>query len=202
MKILLTALTCLFAFEIQAIESEKLFENYQIRMVKVKVQAGEEIGLHRDEHPQVVFALKGGTITRLEADGSKTDVQFPTGQTVLRNVDPINEMHRSVNNGSEDIELIIVQLKSTSTLPKTLDDNTHEVAVDIHIQCPMSDELKSFVKSIPENDTTPPTFDEWQSSFVNNMTQLIRLVKSGKVRHSEWSVQTDDRLPIKVNANP
>ena len=106
----ITALSCLLAFEIQAMEYEPLFENEQINVAKVKVQAGEEIGLHRDAYPQVIFALKGGIITRLEADGRKVDVHFPTGQTVVRGVDPIDELHKSVNNGSEEIELIIIQL--------------------------------------------------------------------------------------------
>ena len=44
--------------------------------------AHEEIGLHRDDFPQVIVSLKGGTITRLEADGSTTDVKFPKGEPV------------------------------------------------------------------------------------------------------------------------
>ena len=64
-------------------EYEPLFENEQINVAKVKVQAGEEIGLHRDAYPQVVFALKGGIITRLEADGRKVDVHSPTGQQLF-----------------------------------------------------------------------------------------------------------------------
>lgn len=34
-------------------------------------------------HPQVVIALKGGTIKSLEADGQATDVAFPTGKAVF-----------------------------------------------------------------------------------------------------------------------
>jgi len=105
----ITALACLFAFEIQAMEYEPLFENDQINVAKVKVQAGEEIGLHRDAYPQVVFAIKGGTCTRLEADGRKVDVHFPTGQVVIREADPIDEMHKGVN-GPAELELIVIQL--------------------------------------------------------------------------------------------
>jgi hypothetical protein len=71
----------------------------------------EEIGLHRDAYPQIVVALQGGIITRLEADGSKVDVNFPTGQAVSREVDPPDQLHKSVNNSSDPVELIIIQLK-------------------------------------------------------------------------------------------
>lgn len=71
----------------------------------------EEIGLHRDIYPQVVIASKGGTITRLEADGTTTDVDFPTAVAVYRPGDPLGVLHRSVNRSPETIELIIIHLK-------------------------------------------------------------------------------------------
>lgn len=70
----------------------------------------------------------------------------------------------------------------------------HEIAVDIRIDCPMSQELEEFVQSIPTAGNYSSPFGEWKSSFVHNMTQLIRLVESEKIRNSFWSVKTDDRL--------
>jgi hypothetical protein len=98
--------TCL-----SAVESEIQFENDKVRVIKTKVNAHEEIGLHRDELPAVVISPKGGTITRLEADGTKTEVVFPKGTAVYRPVDPIGELHRSVNNTCKTVEMIIIQLK-------------------------------------------------------------------------------------------
>lgn len=112
MKSILLGLVCLASASAQALEYELQFENNQICIAKAKIQPHEEIGLHRDVYPQVVIALKGGTITRLEADGRVTEVQFPTGVAVIREADPKDELHKSVNNSSESVELVIIQLKN------------------------------------------------------------------------------------------
>jgi hypothetical protein len=92
-------------------EYEMLLDNDKVRVSRVKIMAGEEVGLHRDEYPAVVIALQGGTITRLEADGTTTDVVFPSNVPVFRPIDPPDLLHRSVNSSSNAIELIVTQLK-------------------------------------------------------------------------------------------
>ncbi|WP_068466661.1 cupin domain-containing protein [Candidatus Protochlamydia phocaeensis] len=198
MKKVLAILMCSRFFQIQALEYEQQFENDQICIGKATIAPHEEIGLHRDMHPQVVIALKGGTITRLEADGRTTDVKFPTGKAIFRKADPENEQHRSVNNSSEPVELIIIQLKNSQSVNQKVDEESHDIAIDIKINCPMSTELKDFVKSIPPAGNYSSSFEEWKSSFVNNMTNLIRLVESEKISNSFWSVKTDDRLSQEV----
>lgn len=193
MKKLLAIFICFLTAQMQAVEYEHQFENDQISIGKVTIAPREEIGLHRDAYPQVVIALKGGTITRLETDGRTTDVQFPTGKAVFRNQDPENEQHRSVNNSSEPVELMIIQLKNRPPIDTSADEKSHEVAVEVKINCPMSAELKDFVKSIPSADNSSPSFEEWKASFINNMTQLIRLVDSEKVNNSFWSAKVDER---------
>lgn len=193
MKKLLVTLIFVLSFEMHALEYEQQFENDQICIAKVKISPHEEIGLHRDVYPQVVIALKGGTITRLEANGEETDVQFPTGVTVFREADKELGTHKSVNNSSESVELIIIQLKNIKPVNKT-DENSHEIAIDIKINCPMSNELKEFVRSIPPTGNYSVSFGEWKSSFVNNMTKLIQLIESEKVMNSYWSAKADNRL--------
>lgn len=100
MKRILAAIACMLAFALPALEYEVQFENEQVNVARVKVM------------PQIVIALQGGTITRLEQNGTKTEVQFPTGKAVFREVDPPEQLHCSVNDSSEAVELIIVQLKS------------------------------------------------------------------------------------------
>lgn len=112
MKRLLLGLFCLLAIELQAVDYEVQLENDFVHVACAKIMPQEEIGLHRDAIPQVVIALQGGVITRLEADGSITEVNFPTGQAVFRGIDPPDQFHKSVNNTSTPIELIIIQLKS------------------------------------------------------------------------------------------
>jgi hypothetical protein len=112
MKSVLFGVLCLISIEVLSMEYEVQFENDQVHVAKAKIMGNEEIGLHRDVYPQVVIALKGGTITRLESDGRLTGVEFPTGTPVFRKPDPENELHRSVNNSSDPVELIIIQLKN------------------------------------------------------------------------------------------
>lgn len=176
---------------IQALEYEPQFENDQISVAKAKIQPHEEIGLHRDAYPQVVIALKGGTITHLEADGRVTEVHFPTGVAVVREADPQDELHKSVNNSSESVELLIFQLKNSPPIAEHKKENSHDISVNIKINCPTSDEFQEFVKSISPEGRYSSNFNEWKSSFVNNMNQLIHLVESEKIFNSWWSVNTD-----------
>jgi quercetin dioxygenase-like cupin family protein len=98
-------------FCLEALEFEPQLENESVKIARVKVEPHEEIGLHRDAYPQVVVALKGGVMLRLESDGSIKEVSFPTGTAVFREMDPPDELHKSVNPGDAPIELIIIQLK-------------------------------------------------------------------------------------------
>ncbi len=113
MKKILT-LAYLVLSKAQALEYNVQFENDQVCVSRVVIEPKEEIGLHRDATPQIVIGLRGGTITRLEADGREVDVQFPTGKAVYRPVDPENELHKSMNKSNAPIEIIIVQIKNNS----------------------------------------------------------------------------------------
>src|SRR5690349_7267670 len=120
----MVALLCLLAFQLHGLEYEPQFENDQICVAKVSISPHEEIGLHRDAYPQVVIALKGGTITRLEENGQTSDVVFPTGVAVYRDADPENVLHKSLNTSSEPVELILIQLKSNPlAFPKATEDS-------------------------------------------------------------------------------
>ncbi len=68
---------------------------------------------------------------------------------------------------------------------------THEISMEIKISCPMSDGLQEFVNSIPEISSQSVSFEEWKKSFVNSMTQLIKLVENEKIAASFWSAKTD-----------
>ncbi len=97
---------------LQAMEYQIQFENEELRVSKWKLMPGEGVGLHRDEYPAAVYALQGGTIRRLEADGSTTDVTFPTGVVIKRDVDPLEELHSSLNKSDHPIEALMVEFKS------------------------------------------------------------------------------------------
>lgn len=103
---------CIVSLSAFGIESEVQFENEKVLVLKVMLKAHEEVGLHRDELPRVVVAMKGGTITRIEEDGSMKDIDFPKGEAVFLEADPPGQLHRGVNMTCKPMELIIVQLKS------------------------------------------------------------------------------------------
>lgn len=107
-------LACLVLTQLQALEYEVQFENDECCVSRVVIDPKEEIGLHRDALPQIVVALRGGIITRLEADGREVNVEFPTGKAVYRPVDPENEFHKSVNRSATPVEIIIIQMKNNS----------------------------------------------------------------------------------------
>lgn len=115
MKLILSAAFCLFSFNMQALEYEIQLENDAVTVARAVIMPHEESWPHRDEHPHVVVALKGGVITRIEADGSTQEVNFPTGKAVFREVDPPGQLHKSINNSSQPIELIIIELKNPKT---------------------------------------------------------------------------------------
>lgn len=111
MKHFCLSLLCLYAIKAHSLEYKILHENDSLSIAQAKIMPYEEIGLHRDVFPQIVIALQGGIITRLEADGSKVEVNFPTGQAVSREADPPEQLHKSINNSPNPVELIIIQLK-------------------------------------------------------------------------------------------
>lgn len=111
MKRLCLSLLCLYSIEVQSLEYKILHENDSVSIAQAKIMPYEEIGLHRDAYPQIVVALQGGVITRLEADGSMVEVNFPTGQAVSRDIDPPDQLHKSINKSANPVELIIIQLK-------------------------------------------------------------------------------------------
>ena len=111
MKYAWCGIICLFCSNLQSLEYEVQLENQSVSVARAKIMPQEEIGLHRDAYPQVVVALQGGTITRVEADGSTIDVDFPTGKAVFRDIDPPDQVPTSVNNSSNPVELVIIQLK-------------------------------------------------------------------------------------------
>lgn len=101
----------IFFSNIHALEYAKKFENDKVSVAYVKIAPQEEIGLHYDKLPQLVIALAGGIITRLEADGSTTDVEFPTGKLVFRPAETSDKMHKSINSTSNAIELMVIEFK-------------------------------------------------------------------------------------------
>ncbi len=116
-KNLWLVMLCLFTpFVAQTVEFEVQFENEEIRVYRFKIEAGEEIGLHRNEYPRVIFAIQGGTITRFEQDGSVNHVICPTGKSFFVEADPKDQFHCSLNSSENAIEAIVFEMKKSTAL--------------------------------------------------------------------------------------
>lgn len=100
----------------QSLEYELQYENETVRVSKIGMKADEKAGLHRDEYPRVIIALKGGSITRIEEDGSSKEILFPTGEAVFLEADPMGQLHLG-ENGKTDLEVIVVELKNKQNSP-------------------------------------------------------------------------------------
>ena len=95
----------------EALEVESHYESECVSVMTVRVSPHEEIGLHRDAYPQLVFGIQGGTITCHGTDGTTKSVVFPTGACVKKDPDPEGALHTSVNDSDLPVELLIIQLK-------------------------------------------------------------------------------------------
>jgi quercetin dioxygenase-like cupin family protein len=112
MKRILVIASLIAPLCVQSLEYEKQFENEQVRVSRVAMAAGEEMGLHRDENPRIVIGLQGGTIKRIERDGSANEIHFPKGGAVFLEADPVGEIHRAVNISDHVVEVVVVELKA------------------------------------------------------------------------------------------
>lgn len=190
MRHLIPLLTLIFS--LQALEFEVQFENSQIRVCRAKIEANEEVGLHRDELPSLVTAIKGGVLIRIEADGSENIAAFPTGITIFRDADPVNIYHRTQNRSNEPIELIIVQLKPSPLYGFEKEKGTKDIHIEIDLNCLPSEELDNYVKASQPDPNLVVEQIDWQTSFIQAMNELIKLVESGKFHQSLWSSKVWD----------
>lgn len=94
------------------LEFEIQTENEHVRVSKIKLLPADELDWHRDDLYRVLTALKGGTVTRIEQDGSSKQVSFPTGVGVFLPPDPAGQLHRTINTSPNEIEGILVELKN------------------------------------------------------------------------------------------
>ena len=74
------------------------------------------------------------------------------------------------------------------------DVQTHDIVLQIQLNCPESQEFSDFVASIPAAGQHTVSFEEWKTSFVANMNALIALVENGQINQSTWGVNTQPHI--------
>ena len=87
------------------------FENEHVEVWKSVIVPNQPLSMHRHDHPRVIIALKGGTLRVVNEAGESHDMTWETGSAYWLEADPPGELHGDVNEGTEPIEVIVVQLK-------------------------------------------------------------------------------------------
>ena len=87
------------------------FENEHAKVWKSIILPGQPLRMHRHDHPRAIIALKGGTLSVMSESGEKTAMHWETGKAYWLSADPPDERHGDVNEGTEPIEVMVVELK-------------------------------------------------------------------------------------------
>jgi hypothetical protein len=92
---------------------EPQFENDHLRVWKSIILPKQPLALHRHEHGRALIALVGGQVDVVDQDGKVVNsYQWDSGKAYWLGVDPPGQMHADVNNSSQPIEVIVVELKN------------------------------------------------------------------------------------------
>ncbi len=91
------------------------FENEYVEVWKSIIVPNQPLTMHRHDHPRALIALKGGTLRIVNEAGDSHDLTWETGSAYWLDADPPGELHGDLNEGSEPVEVIVVQLKGVGT---------------------------------------------------------------------------------------
>ena len=95
------------------------FENEYVQVWKSVIAPNQPLEMHRHDNPRAIIALKGGTLTVVSDAGERRDMTWETGRAYWLDADPPGELHGDMNQGSEPVEVIVVQLKGVGGTPDT-----------------------------------------------------------------------------------
>jgi hypothetical protein len=83
-----------------------------VRVWKSIIMPKQPLTLHRHEHGRALIALKGGQLKVVDGTGKALDTyNWESGRAYWLGVDPPGQMHADLNDTSEPIEVIVVELK-------------------------------------------------------------------------------------------
>jgi quercetin dioxygenase-like cupin family protein len=87
------------------------FENDQVKAWKSIIMPKQPLTLHRHEHGRAIVVLKGGTLNVVQQSGSTKALAWETGKAYWLDADPPGTQHGDVNDGSDPIEVNVVEQK-------------------------------------------------------------------------------------------
>ena len=92
---------------------EAQFENEHVRVWKSIIMPKQPLSLHRHDHGRALIALKGGQLKVVDADGKALNTyDWETGKAYWLGVDPPGQLHADLNDTTDPIEVIVVELKN------------------------------------------------------------------------------------------
>ena len=92
------------------------FENEHVVVWKSIIYPNQPLSMHRHDNPRALIALNGGTLKVVNENGESHDMVWEPGTAYWLDADPPGELHGDVNEGSEAVEVIVVQLKGVGGL--------------------------------------------------------------------------------------
>ena len=98
---------------IQTTQRIPQFENEHVEVWKSIIMPDQPLTMHRHDSPRAIIALRGGTLTVTSDAGDTHDMTWETGSAYWLEADTPGEMHGDVNNGTDPVEVIVVQLKGS-----------------------------------------------------------------------------------------
>ncbi len=87
------------------------FDNEHVTVWKSVIAPNQPLAMHRHDHPRAIIALKGGTLTVVTDSGERHEMTWESGDAYWLEADPPGELHGDINEGSEPVEVIVVQMK-------------------------------------------------------------------------------------------
>jgi len=92
---------------------EPQFENSEVQVWKSIISPGKPLGLHRHDHGRALISLNGGTLNVVDGSGKVLDVyKLEAGKAMWLEADKAGTQHADVNPGTQNVEVIVVQLKN------------------------------------------------------------------------------------------
>lgn len=91
------------------------FENEHVKVWKTIIMPHQPLNMHRHDCSRVVVGLKGGSLTKIEETGEKSELVFESGKAYWLNEDPPNTLHSDINESDEPIEVMVIEIKSLDT---------------------------------------------------------------------------------------
>jgi beta-alanine degradation protein BauB len=91
---------------------EPQFENEHLKVWKSIILPKQPLALHRHEHGRALVALVGGRLTVVDSTGTAINTyDWESGKAYWLGADPPGQLHADVNNTTQPIEVIVVELK-------------------------------------------------------------------------------------------